>query len=86
MTNVVQDSGAVPDASTINTRMRNGTINNFKDKCRIFYIVKGHLNVSTQTIEDCYDYYFRRMWNNNECYIYEEGFEESYRVFMMGAK
>ena len=82
----VLDWGAVPHASTINTRIRNRNISNFKFKCKIFYIVKGHLNVSAQTIEDCYDYYFKRMWNNNESYIHEEGFEDSYRVFMMGAK
>jgi len=27
------------------------------------------------------------MWNNNEAYVHEEGFEEEYnRVFMMGTK
>lgn len=53
----------------------------------MFYIVKGHLNVTAETIEASYNYYFRRMWNNNEAYIHEEGFEEEYnRVFMMGTK
>ena len=57
----------------------------FKEKCRIFYIVKGHLP-NTQTIEDCYDTYFKRLWGNNEIYYREKGFEECYRVFLMGGE
>jgi len=57
----------------------------FKEQCRIFYIVKGHLT-NAQTIEGCYGIYFERLWGNNECYYREEGFEECYRVFLMGAK
>ena len=59
---------------------------NFKEKCRVFYITKGHLNVTKQTIEGCYDRYFKRLWCNVENYMREEGFEEAYRVFMLGAK
>jgi len=58
----------------------------FKEKCRIFYIVKGHLNVTKQTIEGCYDSYAKRVWYNEEAYLAEENFEENYRVFMKGAK
>ena len=59
----------------------------FKEKCRLFYVVKGHIAPNDQTVIDSYDGYFRRMWNNNEAYVHEEGFEEEYnRVFMMGTK
>ena len=73
--------GAIPTASTKNIKV----MVDFKEKCRIFYIVKGHLP-NTQTIENCYDGYFERLWGNNECYYREEGFEECYRIFLMGAK
>ena len=58
----------------------------FKEKCRVFYIIKGHLPTSKQTIEECYDPYFKRIWYNEESYIAEENFEETYSVFMKGAK
>jgi len=58
----------------------------FKEKCRVFYIIKGHLTTSKQTIEECYDPYFQRIWYNEESYLWKKGFEEAYRVFMMGAK
>ena len=49
-----------------------------REAYRMFWIVKGHFNTTEQCIFDCYDGYFRRMWNNNEAYIHEEGFEEAY--------
>ena len=57
-----------------------------KEKCRVFYIIKGHLNVTKSTIEGCYNSYFQRIWYNEESYIAENNFEKTYRVFMMGAK
>lgn len=50
----------------------------FKEKCRVFYIIKGHLNVTKPTIEGCYDSYFQRIWYNEESYLWEKGFEEAY--------
>jgi len=50
----------------------------FKDKCKLFYIVKGHISSSDQTVIDCYDGYFKRMWGNHELCYHEDGFEEAY--------
>ena len=52
----------------------------FKESCRLFYMVKGHLNVTDNTIIDSADGYFKRLWNNNERSEYGmEGFEEAYK-------
>ena len=32
-----------------------------------------------KTIYDCYDGYFKRLWNNTESYTHEVGFEEEYK-------
>tara|TARA_R110002153_G_scaffold29711_16_gene91275 strand:+ start:10053 stop:10301 length:249 start_codon:yes stop_codon:yes gene_type:complete len=53
-----------------------------KELCRIFYMTKGHLNVNIKTVEQCYDGYFKRLWNNNEGYLKEEGFDKSYKQFI----
>lgn len=51
----------------------------FKDKCSIFWLTKGHLGASRETIEACYDGYLFRLWNNNERFRYGmEGFEKAY--------
>jgi len=42
-------------------------------------MVKGHLNTSHTTIMLSADGYFRRLWNNNEAYLREEGFEEAFK-------
>ena len=34
----------------------------FYEYCRLFYIVKGHLNTNRRSIVDSYDGYFRRLW------------------------
>jgi hypothetical protein len=52
----------------------------FKEACRLFYMVKGHLNVTDATIMDSADGYFKRLWNNIERSEYAtEGFEEAYK-------
>tara|TARA_B100000212_G_C27154108_1_gene438783 strand:- start:62 stop:262 length:201 start_codon:yes stop_codon:yes gene_type:complete len=52
----------------------------FKEACRLFWLTKGHLNTSKETIMSCYDGYFRRLWGNNERAVYGmEGFEEAYK-------
>ncbi len=45
-------------------------------------MVKGDLTkVSPSQIEKSYNQYHKRLWNNNEAYLHEEGFEENYRVY-----
>ncbi len=49
----------------------------------MFWIVKGHLNTSDETIYSCYDSYFKRMWCNLQGASvqdlgYLDGFEEAY--------
>tara|TARA_B100001057_G_scaffold251645_1_gene251892 strand:- start:502 stop:705 length:204 start_codon:yes stop_codon:yes gene_type:complete len=51
----------------------------YKECCRLFYMVKGHLNTSPETIRSSYNGYFKRLWYNNEAYLKEEGFEEVYK-------
>ena len=55
-----------------------------KERYRMFWIVKGHLNTSENTIFSCYDSYFKRMWCNLqgesvECNGTLDGFEEAYK-------
>ena len=54
-----------------------------KEACRMFWIVKGHLNATDDTIIGCYEGYFKRMWCNLqgqsvEDLGYLDGFEEAY--------
>ena len=46
-------------------------------------MIKGHLNSSHKTIMEMSPHYFKRLWHNEESYIYEEGFEKEYekRIF-----
>ena len=50
----------------------------FKEACRLFWMVKGHLNATETVIMECYDGYFKRMWYNSESYVHMEGFEEAW--------
>ena len=52
-----------------------------KEAYRIFWMVKGHLNVSQSTVISCADGYFKRLWCNNEAYLHEDGFEEAWENF-----
>jgi len=49
-----------------------------KEAYRIFWMVKGHLSASEETVLSCADGYFKRLWCNNEAYLHEEGFEEAW--------
>ena len=53
--------------------------NDLKEEYRIFYMVKGHLDASPQTVVNSYDSYFRRLWfdgsNGAPLYNYDEQFE-----------
>ncbi len=54
--------------------------NDHKEAYRLFWLVKGHLHTSEQTILSSADGYFKRLWNNNERSEYGmEGFEEEYQ-------
>ena len=50
---------------------------------KLFWMVKGHLNVTEKTALQSADGYFRRLWvagsNGAPLYEYEEGFEEAYK-------
>ena len=54
----------------------------YKEQCWMFYVVKGHLDVAEETIKDCYDGYFKRIWYDEEVYYKEEGFEEAFEIHM----
>ena len=42
-------------------------------------MTKGHFNCTEQTILNSYDSYFKRLWYNEEAYIYEKGFEDAWK-------
>tara|TARA_R110000796_G_scaffold12532_7_gene41358 strand:- start:145 stop:321 length:177 start_codon:yes stop_codon:yes gene_type:complete len=52
-----------------------------RDIAKMFYMVKGHIT-DKKTMEDCYDGYFKRMWNNHELCYREDGFEEAYEEYL----
>lgn len=56
--------------------------NDLKDYYKIFYMVKGHLEASPETVISCYDGYFKRLWlagcNGAPLYDYEEQFETAW--------
>ena len=37
-----------------------------KEAYRIFYLTKGHLDVTVSVAKDCYHGYFKRLWANEE--------------------
>jgi len=46
------------------------------------WIVKGKLidpSWSDEDVEKVYHSYFKRVWNNNELYTHEDGFEEAWK-------
>lgn len=53
-----------------------------KEAARLFWMVKGHLNVTEDTVFQSYNGYFKRLWHNEEAYYKEEGFEEAYKSFL----
>ena len=53
-----------------------------KEANRLNWIIKGKLidtSWSDIEVEKTYHSYFKRLWGNNESYIYEDGFEEEYQ-------
>ncbi len=61
-------------------------MDDFKEACRLFWMVKGHLNTSRETIVSSQDSYFKRLWimgsNGAPLYEAEEGFEEAYKEYI----
>ena len=53
-----------------------------KDNAKLFYMIKGHLNTTIDTVNSCSNSYLKRCWYNEESYIYEEGFEQAYQQFI----
>ena len=53
-----------------------------KEAYRLFWLVKGHLNTSEETVMASAEGYFKRLWydgsNGAPLYNYENGFEEAY--------
>lgn len=70
----------------VSTAARNSFWNSYKDlkeACRLFWLTKGHLTATPETIFSCYDGYFRRLWYNNERAEYGmEGFDEAFLHFI----
>ncbi len=56
--------------------------NDLKEEYRIFFMVKGHLNASPQTVMECYNGYFNRLWRDGSdggpLYEYDEQFEHAW--------
>tara|TARA_Y100000004_G_scaffold116128_1_gene130481 strand:+ start:1611 stop:1799 length:189 start_codon:yes stop_codon:yes gene_type:complete len=50
---------------------------NKEEAYRIFYMVKGHVNINDDTALSCYESYAKRLWYNNEAS--DKGFEEAYK-------
>lgn len=53
-----------------------------KEANRLNWIIKGQLidqSESDKTVEYIYDSYFKRLWNNNENYVHETGFEAAWK-------
>ncbi len=58
-------------------------LKDLREEYRIFYMVKGHLDASPETVISCYDSYFKRLWmsgsNGAPLYDYSEAFEIAWR-------
>lgn len=52
-----------------------------KEANRLNWIIKGKLidaSWSDDDVERTYHSYFKRLWNNNENYIHEDGFQQAW--------
>lgn len=53
----------------------------------LFFLVKGHLKYfSDEDLEKFYLDYTKRLWYNEEAFLYYDGFEEAYKKFMRGSE
>ena len=57
--------------------------NDLKEEYRLFYMVKGHLNASPETVVESANGYFKRLWYNGAdgapLYDYSEQFEQAWK-------
>lgn len=58
-----------------------------REASRLYWMVKGHIPPFLRAAPDeelsaIIDSYIKRLWNNNEAYLHEEGFDEAWRDFM----
>ena len=53
-----------------------------KEVMRMFYMTKGHLNSSIETMRSCYWGYWKRAWYNGEFYNHGQDFEKVYKERM----
>ena len=54
----------------------------FKEACRLFWLIKGHLSSSDETIIGSQNGYFKRLWckyQGEDTSVLLEGFEEAYQ-------
>lgn len=58
-------------------------LKDLKEEYRLFYMVKGHLDASPETVIDCANGYFKRLWadgsNGAPLYDYNDQFEQAWR-------
>tara|TARA_B100000925_G_C22009602_1_gene475560 strand:+ start:149 stop:367 length:219 start_codon:yes stop_codon:yes gene_type:complete len=54
-----------------------------KEACRIYFLVKGHIDISDEQAFSSYNSYFRRLWfagsDGAPLYEKEDAFEEAWR-------
>ena len=53
-----------------------------KEVMRMFYMTKGHLNSSIETMRSCYWGYWKRAWYNEEFYNHGKKNEKVYKERM----
>ena len=53
-----------------------------KEVMKMFYMTKGHLNSSIETMRSCYWGYWKRAWHNEEFYNHGQDFEKAYKERM----
>ena len=62
--------------------------NDLKEEYRLFYMVKGHLDATPETVIGSAEGYFRRLWmagsNGAPLYDYDEQFEQAWRDIQNG--
>ena len=60
-----------------------------KEAARLFWLTKGHLKTTDDTLRSTHDSYFKRLWiagsNGAPLYDYEEGFEEAWIEYQNNA-
>lgn len=59
-------------------------MNNIKEAYRLFFMVKGHINASEETVLSSANGYFKRLWYDGgdgaPLYDYSEEFEKVWKV------